>query len=235
MATPTAIVAYLALFAADGLSVPVRESAGRLAGAAAAAERGEAGSLRVRRADDRLELRAVRPAVLRGRAAVHHLRRGSGVLLSVGGRVRQGDAAGVAEHAGVAAASMRRSPQASQAARSANWVDRKPTRSRTCASCGVAERTPAIDASGRAANGRAQLALTSLCRHRRVFRRADGRLCYVWKRGDLDWVRAVTRRQRGRCRRPPPPRDAWSRVSRSCRRRPCDLARAPSHFRTAFA
>ena len=51
-------------------------------------------NLRMRRTGDRFQLYPVRPAVLRGRPAVHHLRRGSGVLLSVGVCLRQHDAAG---------------------------------------------------------------------------------------------------------------------------------------------
>ena len=47
--------------------------------------------LRMRRADHRQRVGSVRPALLRRRAAVRDLRRGNGVLLPVGGRVRQGE------------------------------------------------------------------------------------------------------------------------------------------------
>ena len=92
MASPTAIVAYLALFAAVGfLFLFVNLLVGQFL-RPDEPELRKAGSLRMRRADDRLELRAVRPAVLRRRAAVHHLRRRSGVLLSLGRGVRQSHA-----------------------------------------------------------------------------------------------------------------------------------------------
>ena len=63
------------------------------------AGKGKAHHLRVRRADHRQRLDPVRPAVLRGRAAVRDLRRGDGVLLPVGGGVRPGQHAGRREPA----------------------------------------------------------------------------------------------------------------------------------------
>src|SRR5687768_6302662 len=70
--------------------VCVRKLAHRQTDPTEASEPGEVGNLRVRRADDRQQLRAVRPAVLRRGAALHHLRRGGCILLPVGDCVRQG-------------------------------------------------------------------------------------------------------------------------------------------------
>ena len=204
MATPTAIVAYLPC-SQRRRCVPVREFARWLAGAAAAAERGKTRSLRVRRADDRLELRAVRPAVLRGRPAVHHLRRRSRVLLSLGDRVRQSDAAGVARHA---RGQHDRSRESTLSPEATLRYQELGIRYRKCFACCRERRSSRSAAAGR------QLALASLCDIGVFFAVLLVGFAYVWKRGDLDWVRAMrTNEDRGRRASA-----ADDRVNRSCRR-----------------
>ena len=88
--TPTSIVAYLTLFAGVAFSVWPGLAAAGEAAAGAGPQRGQAGSLRVRRAGGGLDRGSVRPAFLRGGLGIPHFRGRGGVVLPAGDDLRQG-------------------------------------------------------------------------------------------------------------------------------------------------
>ena len=85
--TPTAIVAYLALFATVGFLFVLAASCWGKCCVLASAHSPKDGDLRVRRAGRRARLGAVRFAVLRGGAGVSDFRGGGGLFLSAGYRL----------------------------------------------------------------------------------------------------------------------------------------------------
>ena len=112
---------------------------------------------------------AVRPAVLRRRPAVRDLRRGTGVLLPVGGRVRQ------RQPAGGRASRSRCEDEAAANLQAAPGPAPPADRS----------RTPA------AAKQLAWLAFADILVFFGVLLVG---FAYLWKRGDLEWVRSTARR-----------------------------------------
>ena len=168
---PTAIVAYLALFATVGfLFVLASLLLGRFL-RAACADPAEVGDLRVRRAGRGAGIGPVRPAVLRRGAGVPDLRGRGGFLLPAGDRVRQGRPA-CAE----SAAKRKTAGTARQATEPRNGKRD---------SAAADEKQCLTPSSARRWRWPAMLDLGVF------FAVLLVGFAFVWRRGDLDWVRAV--------------------------------------------
>ena len=121
---------------------------------------------------DRQRLDSVRPAVLRRRAAVRDLRRGDGVLLPVGGGVRQ-RATGPRTNEACRRVRVEAAKDL-QPARRADEPVEPPSRSR---------RTPSATAKSLAWLAFADILV--------FFGVLLVGFAYLWRRGDLDWVRSM--------------------------------------------
>ena len=140
----------------------------------------------MRRAADRHRVGPVRPAVLRRRAAVRDLRRGNGVLLPVGGRVRQRQRGPRTNRSPAERASRPRrivQPQLGDRAR-------RPRRRRTPAAAQVAR-------------------LARVRRHPGLLRRAAGRLRLPVAARRPEWVRSTAAQVKTRDQSPRR-RDGWA-------------------------